>query len=519
VTESRSRTRRFLGGLGVGYLHTIVVVAVGLWLTPYLLHHLGQRDYGLWLLGAQVLIYLGVMDLGVMALLPREVAFTTGRAGGPESDELPALVGETARLVLWQTPAVAVGGLVCWWLIPAEWAALQWPLAIVVLAFVLTFPLRIFYAVLQGLQDLSFLGGAQLASWIAGTLVTIVGVVVGLGLYSLAVGWVANQTFLAALAWYRLGRHFPQALPHRLPSLSLTVVRARFGRGVWVSVSQVAQVLLNGTDLLVIGKLLGPEAVVPFVCTGRLTSLLANQPQLLMQMASPALSELRTGAARDRLFTVSTALSQAMLLGSGAVACVVLAVNHGFVAWWVGRDRFGGNILTALMLLSMLLRHWNTTAVYTLICLGHERRLALTGVADGFVTVFALVILVPVFGAPGAVLASIAGVILVSLPNNMTTLAREEGVSLVKVMKVLSPWFWRVCLLASIGMGFSILWVPTTLWLLALVALMAASIYASIMIPLLARPPLGSYVVPRLAPILGKWSRTFRLPVVGESVS
>ena len=44
-----SRTRRFVGGLSVGYLHTAIVTIVGLWLTPYLLRHLDQHDYGLWL--------------------------------------------------------------------------------------------------------------------------------------------------------------------------------------------------------------------------------------------------------------------------------------------------------------------------------------------------------------------------------------------------------------------------------------------------------------------------------------
>ena len=48
--RTSSRTRRFVGGLSVGYLHTAIVTIVGLWLTPYLLRHLEQHDYGLWLL-------------------------------------------------------------------------------------------------------------------------------------------------------------------------------------------------------------------------------------------------------------------------------------------------------------------------------------------------------------------------------------------------------------------------------------------------------------------------------------
>src|SRR6185295_5362065 len=72
------RLRRFVSGLGLGYLHTILALVVGLWLTPFLLRQLGTHDYGLWLLASQVLVYLALMDLGVVALVPREVAFAVG---------------------------------------------------------------------------------------------------------------------------------------------------------------------------------------------------------------------------------------------------------------------------------------------------------------------------------------------------------------------------------------------------------------------------------------------------------
>ena len=188
-----SRTRRFVGGLSVGYLQTAIVTIVGLWLTPYLLRNLEQHDYGLWLLTAQILFYLALTDVGIVALLPREVAFKTGRAGETLADDLRHLVGETTRLVFWQVPFVALVGLATWWLVSAEWPALGGPFAVVVLTFVLTFPLRILPAVLQGLQDLTFLGGAQLTAWIGGTILTVALVETGLGIYALAAGWACTQ--------------------------------------------------------------------------------------------------------------------------------------------------------------------------------------------------------------------------------------------------------------------------------------------------------------------------------------
>ena len=79
-----SRLRRFVAGLSLGYIHAVLTIAVGLWLTPFLLRHLGSHDYGLWLLGAQVLVFLSLMDIGIVQLIPRDVAVAAGRITCPQ---------------------------------------------------------------------------------------------------------------------------------------------------------------------------------------------------------------------------------------------------------------------------------------------------------------------------------------------------------------------------------------------------------------------------------------------------
>src|SRR5439155_16324286 len=73
-----SRTKRFFDGVVLGYAYMWLIMVAGLWLTPFLLRRIGGHDYGLWLIGLQVLNYLSLVDFGVLALLPREVAYATG---------------------------------------------------------------------------------------------------------------------------------------------------------------------------------------------------------------------------------------------------------------------------------------------------------------------------------------------------------------------------------------------------------------------------------------------------------
>jgi O-antigen/teichoic acid export membrane protein len=391
---------------------------------------------------------------------------------------------------------------------------LQQPIGVVLAAFVLTFPLRIFGALLQGLQDFSFLGKTNIVAFIISNAVTVALVLAGFGLYALAFGWATLQLINAGANWYRLRKNFPGVLPCSLPKLRSDVVRVQLKQGFWISSNQIAQVLLTGTDLLIIGKLFGPLAVVPYACTAKLISVMSNQPQLLIQSASPALSQMRAGESRARLSQVCIALAQAMLMISGAVVCVVLAINQGFVGRWVGAEQFGGLALTALILLSMLLRHWNVTLGYALFSFGYEKRLCATALADGVITVSAIAAFVSLFGIVGAPLGSILGVSCISLPLNLRALAREANVSFMQLTRPLVPWFGRFVVLAICAAVIARVWTPATLPLIGLTAAAVAFVYALAMFPVALREPLGSYVRPRLPKFGLKFLRALR---VGEA--
>ena len=505
-----SRTKRFLGGVTLGYVNQFLLTVVGLWLTPFLLSRVGQHDYGLWLVGTQLLAYLSLMDFGIVALLPRATAYATGRAGSvSDAKDLPEIVGHTAWVVLFQTPVVAVGALVLWFTIPGDWGPLRTPIAIVMLAFVLAFPLRIFGAVLQGLQDLAFLGRVNIVAWLAGTALTIALVLAAKGLYALAYGWVLTQVLTAGVCYLRLRRTFADVLPRTLPRVSWLQFRSQLKQGFWISVAQIAQVLTNGTDLIIIGLVLGPLAVVPYACTAKLISVLANQPQMLMQTAFPGLSEMRTAESPKRLFEVCSTLSLAMMILSGAIVCVVLVVNQGFVQWWVGANQYGGFVLTTLLIAAMLLRQWNTSWIYPLLCFGRERRISITNLVDGLTTAAFALVLVWLFGAKGAPVASIVGVCFVSLFGNLYAVSEELKVPVIAVVKTFFPWLWRFALVAVAAAALTRFWVPRTFPTLAVATIATSGAYFILMLPVLLGSDLGRYVKPRLSVARTKAARAF----------
>jgi O-antigen/teichoic acid export membrane protein len=494
-----TRTQRFLGGFTIGYAHMAAATAVGLWLTPFLLVRLGADTYGLWLVGAQIVAYLLLMDFGIVALLPRETAYVTGRTGGTDSPELARLIEQALTLAIAQMPFVVIAATIAIWWVPASWQPLQAPLLFVLGVFIATFPLRTFQAALTGLQDLAFVARVQFAAWAAGTLLTVLLVLAGFGLPAMAAGWCATQLVSVCACAGRLFRRFPAARPRSLSFGGATSARGYVARSFWVAVSQTAQVFLNGTDLIIVGAVLGPAAVVPYACTGKLIAVLANQPQAILQSAAPALSELRHSEDRSRIFQVSAALSQATLALSGLVACIVLGINCGFISWWVGPEQYGGFGLTLLMLAAMMARHFNTTNVYALFCFGHERRLALTALADGLVTIGAGVVCVSGFGMTGGPLAALVAVVVVSIPVNVRALSVETGVSRRELFASLAPWAVRFVVAAAIVGVAGTLLRPTAFMTIGLTVGASAAIYVAAVATSVLQSPAGVYLQPLLA--------------------
>jgi hypothetical protein len=146
-----------------------------------------------------------------------------------------------------------------------------------------------------------------------------------------------------------------------------------------------------------------------------------------------------------------------------------------------------------------------------LLCFGYERRLCVTALLDGLVSVGGVLLFVWLYGLIGAPLGMIAGACLVSLPMNLSTQARASNLSVWKLVQPLAPWFTRFVLLVCAVGVLARVWTPQTFLLLGLTAAAVALVYAALMFPLTLRPPLGLYVRPRLFPLRTRVSRVLRL--------
>ncbi len=495
-----SRTAKFLDGLAFGYAFQLIVMFTGIWLTPFLLHHLGQHDYGLWLVGMQMLNYVALVDFGILAIFPREIARITGR--GQDRTELSHFVRKTAKIVCMQTLLVGAGSYILWLTVPQSWSQLRAPLAWMLVATTFIYPLKLFPALLEGLQDLGFMNRARLIAWAASTGTTVWMIELGFGLHSLAAGMVVNQVLFSGVAAVRLKWITPGLFYGFFQSD--TFDWRDFLRGAWVSVGQVAQMLLGGVDMVVIGKVLGPAAVVPYACTSKLILVLQNQPHIIVQAALPGLSEMKSSESRNRIRSASTALNTSMLLLSGWLSTVILCVNGGFTRWWVGDAQYAGNLLSLAFVVTMLTRHFTHTLGYTLFCFGYERLTSMSALVEGLVNLVLAYVLTKFWGLPGVPVATLIASLLISLPFALHGLMKELRVSAWAILSPFVPVVLRSSVLIAFAYIFSTFWIPRgPLWL-ALTGIVATVAYLAVTLQYARRPPLGNYIQAHV-PFLRSW--------------
>jgi O-antigen/teichoic acid export membrane protein len=264
---------------------------------------------------------------------------------------------------------------------------------------------------------------------------------------------------------------------------------------------------MSNTDLLIIGKLLGPAAVVPYACTGKLIGVLANQVTILMHTATPGLCEVKSGESSGQVFRVLIALNHGILAFSGLVFCVVLLVNQWFVTWWVTAGQYGGFRLTLAILVNVLFGHWKAMTAYTVFCFGHQRRISLTNLSTGLVTAASSIGLTIALGPIGAPLGALSGTFLVSLPLNLWRIARDTEVSVPHlIVGMLGGWSWRF-LMVCVAAGFvAAHWSPKNLPQAAAAVAGVTGAYLLVMVPDVMDSPLGDYVRPYLTSFRGKYT-------------
>ena len=405
-----SRTARATTTAFFGYIKFAIAIGTGLWLVPFTLHHVGPRLYGFWLASGELLAYASLTEFGVLVTVPWLVAEADGRG---DRDGLRALVVRGVAAALVSAAGYALIGSALIWALPfvvrlgaAERAPVVGAVLIIAVASVLVYPLRVFYCVLVGLQDVRFNGIVDILQVPLGVVLTAGLLRAGWGLYALALGVAVPQLSVGLINVLRVSAIAPDLLRHWRPP-HWRDVRTLFKEGTGAWMGGWGWKLISATDGLVLAALGRPAAVTALAVTSKLSGALTQLSWLPCDSGLIGLANLAGERQDGRLREAIVVMMRVYLALAGASACIVLAANPAFVSRWVGGTMFAGgkaNALLAMVGLAMTFAH---ALAVVASALGQRLKIGFATFAAGVVHIVFAFALGWWLGIPGVLLAGV----------------------------------------------------------------------------------------------------------------
>lgn len=356
-----SRTRNYVKGLATGYVATIATILVGLWLTPFTLRFLDREEYAVFALASDLLMWLGLLDLGITAGLSVQAAQLSGRPEQEKLDRLASTAFYTQNaivvIVLLIGGGMAVGFPRFFPVREELHRTSTFLMGMLVLASSINFSTKTFSALLVANQQVHIDNLIRLLLLAIRTVLTVAFLLQGWGLFSLGVASLAATIITSTLAVLRT-RHLLPTLKIHLNLFSWQVFKGLGNLGVWFSLAGLVGIFTTSLDRIVAAKLMSLDTVTTLSLTGRLFALAGGMLEQLTNTARPMLGQLigqKHSVALLRtyrhLFTVS----------SGSAVVIVLslwAANGPFVTRWVGIENYGGNLISLALASKVLSRSW-----------------------------------------------------------------------------------------------------------------------------------------------------------------
>ena len=423
-----------------------MAIASGLVLVPVTIGAVGVREYGLWLATGELLGYAGMVDLGVLGVLPWMVAEADGRR---DRSRLRALVANGVAVGAVVGVGYAATAAVLWFMLPvavniseADRLALARPLVLLVAVTAAAYPLRTFTALLTGLQDAVFNGLLSVAQSAVYFLIALIGLSNDWGLYALALASSASTAVAVTASLARTVVKTPDLL-RGWPRPQWTTIRLLLTNGVGVWIAGLGWRLVSASTNMVVALVGQAEWIAVYACTSKLSALSTQMAWVLPDSGLIGLSQLHgEGRSQERLRSVVQMILRLHLVLAGATACGVLAFNPAFVSTWVGPEFYGGYWLNAWLASGVLVSSLVHGLITTASVLGNRLKVGFATMANGVAQTTLALLFGRWWGLDGIAAASVIAAAATAGPAGLGLLRASTGLS--------ADLFWRELLWPSV---------------------------------------------------------------------
>jgi O-antigen/teichoic acid export membrane protein len=399
---------RVLKNVASSWAGLAVNVAVGFFLSPFILHRLGDEAFGLWVLIFSLTGYYGLFDFGIRSSLIRYVS--KFQATG-DKDQLARLINTslftyTCLGLALMVPSV-VGSFYVdrWFHVPAAFLRDARILFFMVGASLsLGFPLGISGGILEGLQSFYLLNWTNIVSTLLRAVLIVLALTHGLGLLTVALITVALPLITSAVRAVIAQRVLP--IPYGWRYVDRHALKQVANYGSVTFMIMVAGRLRFRTDAVIIGTFLSASAITYFSIASRLVDYAQEVVSSLAQVFTPMSSHFHATGDYTQLRKIFLTGNRACALIMFPICVSLLMLGKSVIEAWVGPRYVTSYSVLVILVIPSTLYYAQSTSNRILFGMSLHKSLGIVVLLEGIANVILSIALVRPLGIVGDALGT-----------------------------------------------------------------------------------------------------------------
>jgi O-antigen/teichoic acid export membrane protein len=402
-------------------------IAVGFFLSPFILHHLGDEAFGLWVLIFSLTGYYGIFDFGIRSSMIRYVS--KFQATG-EKEQLARVVNTSLFVyssigVMLLLPTV-MGQIyvVRFFHIPLGFLRdAEILVAMVGYSVALGFPLGISGGILEGLQKFYIINGTNIVATLVRAVLIVYVLLHGYGLLSVALITVALPlvaSAVRAVMAYRL-----LVIPYGWKFVDWDSFKQVANYGSVTFMIMIALQLRFKTDTVIIGGFLSAAAITYFSIGSRLVDYAAQVVSSLANIFTPMSSHFHATGNHALLRTIFISGNRACALVMFPMTVILIVMGKSVIETWVGPRYVSSYIVLLILLIPSALYESQSSSNRLLFGMSLHKPLAYVVLMEGVANIIMSVALVRPLGIVGDAIGTAVPMLctaLFFLPRHMCRL-------------------------------------------------------------------------------------------------
>ncbi len=383
-------------------------VLVAFFLSPFIIHTLGDRLYGFWTLIGAFIGYYGLLDFGLSIAVGRHMA----GALGSNNEQAINKVYNTALPIF-----IAIGGIallitfviayISPWILtnPEEIPLFRTVILILGCNMAIDFVARVYTGSLHAQMNFHIVSLVQIAALMVRTSLIVLALTAGYQILALAcISFFTTSS--SNVAYYYYARKKLPALRFNSKHFSRDTATTLFSYSFFVIIANVANLLRFQVDGFVIASFLSLAAVTHYSIASSLANYFVQFLVKIMSVFTPLFSRQEAQKAHEAIKETLYFATRISVAISSFIAFAMVAWGRPFIERWMGVDYQDAYPCLVMLVMGLLPLLSQQPAHSLLMATSKHKILAVINLLEGLLNLSLSLILVRYYGILGVALGT-----------------------------------------------------------------------------------------------------------------